>query len=65
MCTIVIINIIYQQTALKASNTTESVSMSVEYVHDLLCKRIYEKPYAKANENTAMLEVIATVIQML
>ena len=86
---------------MKASNTTESVSMSVdsdsnvfdstanpnkeilvdnfrftkaedflfalevdsEYVYNLFCKRIYEKPHAKANENTATsIEVIATVI---
>ena len=98
--TINIITIIYQQTALKTSNTAESVSMSVdsdslvfessanpnkeilvnnfrftkaedilfalevdgEFVYNLLCRKIYEKPNAKANENTALLEVIATVI---
>ena len=75
----------YQQTALKASNTTESnanpnkilvdnfrftkaedilfaLEVDGEFVYNLLCRKIYEKPNAKANENTALLEVIATVI---
>ena len=92
--------IIYQQSALKASNFSASVSMSVknvsvasdtfanpnkvilvenfrftkaedilfalevdgEHVYDLMCKRIYERPYAKSNETTAILEAVATVI---
>ena len=83
-----IIITIYQQTALKTSNTDESVSMSVdsgsmvfdstadpnkeilvdhfrftkaedilfalevdgEFVYNLLCRKIYKKPNAKANE---------------
>ena len=36
--------------------------MDGEFVYNLLCRKIYEKPNAKANENTALLEVIATVI---
>ena len=97
---IIIIIIIHQQTALNASNTTESVSMSVisysevfdsaanpnkeifvdnfrftkaedilfalemngEFVYNLLYRKIYEKPNAKANEDTALLEVLAAVI---
>ena len=33
-----------------------------EHIYDLLYKSIYERPYAKANESTAILEVVATVI---
>ena len=36
--------------------------MDAEYIFNLLCKKIDEKSYAKANENTAMVEAIATVI---
>ena len=32
------------------------------YVFNLLCKKINEKPFTKANEHTSILEVIATVI---
>ena len=31
-------------------------------VYELLYKTIYERPYTKANEGTAILEVVATVI---
>ena len=33
-----------------------------ENVYELLYKSIYERPYTKANESTAILEVVATVI---
>ena len=46
----------------KAEDILFTLEMDGEYVFNLLYKRIYEKPYAKANENTAMLEVIETVI---
>ena len=36
--------------------------MDSEYVCNVSLKNIDAKPYAKSNENTAMLEVIATVI---
>ena len=44
----------------KAEDIMFALEMDGEYVFNLLCKRIYEKPYAKAY--TAMLEVITTVI---
>ena len=31
-----------------------ALEMDGEYIYDFLRKRIYEKPHAKANENTAM-----------
>ena len=46
----------------KAEDILFALEVDGEYVYNLLCKKIYEKPHAKANENTAMLEVIATVI---
>ena len=46
----------------KAEDILFALEVDGEYVYNLLCKRIYKKPYAKANEITAMLEVIATVI---
>ena len=39
-----------------------TLEMDGEYVFNLLCKIINEKPFSKSTENTSMLEVIATVI---
>ena len=39
-----------------------ALEMDGEYVFNLLCKKINEKPFTKANEYTSILEVIATVI---
>ena len=39
-----------------------TLEMDGEYVFNLLCKKINEKPFTKANEHTSILEVIATVI---
>ena len=36
--------------------------MDGDNVYELLYKTIYERPYTKANEGTAILEVVATVI---
>ena len=39
-----------------------ALEMDGEYVFNMLCKKINEKPFTKANEHTSILEVIATVI---
>ena len=39
-----------------------ALEMDGEFVFNLLCKKINEKPFTKANEHTSILEVIATVI---
>ena len=36
--------------------------MDGEHVYDLLYKRICERPYAKANERTAIIEEVAIII---
>ena len=46
----------------KAEDILFAFEMDGENVFNLLCNRIYEKAYVKATENTAMFEVIATVI---
>ena len=43
----------------KAEDMLLALEIDGEYVFNLLCKKIYEKPYAKSNKSTAMLEVIA------
>ena len=46
----------------KAEDTLFALEVDGKFVYNLLCRKIYEKPNAKANKNTALLEVIATVI---
>ena len=46
----------------KAEDILFALEMDGEYVFNLLCKKINEKPFTKANEHTSILEVIATVI---
>ena len=46
----------------KAEDILFALEVDGEFVYNLLCRKIYEKPNAKANEDTALLEVIATVI---
>ena len=46
----------------KAEDIIFALEMDKEFVCNLLYRKIYERPNAKANENTALLEVIATVI---
>ena len=46
----------------KAEDIMFALEMDGEYVFNMLCKEINEKPFTKANENTSILEVIATAI---
>ena len=46
----------------KAEDIMFALEMDGEFVFNLLCKKINEKPFTKANEHTSILEVIATVI---
>ena len=46
----------------KAEDIMFALEMDGEYVFNMLCKKINEKPFTKANEHTSILEVIATVI---
>jgi len=46
----------------KAEDIMFALEMDGEYVFNLLCKKINEKPSTKSNQDTSMLEVIATVI---
>jgi len=46
----------------KTEDILFALEMDGEYVFNLLCKKINEKPFTKANEHTSILEVIATVI---
>ena len=46
----------------KEEDIVFALEMDGEYVSNLLCKKINEKPFTKANEHTSILEVIATVI---
>ena len=39
----------------KAEDILFSLEVDGEFVYNLLCRKIYEKPNAKANENTALL----------
>ena len=46
----------------KAVDILFTLEVDGEHVYDLLYKRICERPYAQANERTAILEAVATVI---
>ena len=46
----------------KAEDIMFALEMDGEYVFNMLCKKINEKPFTKANEHTSILEVIAAVI---
>ena len=46
----------------KAEDILFAREMDGEYVFNLLCKKINEKPFTKENEHTSILEVIATAI---
>ena len=46
----------------KSEDILFALDVDGEHVYDLLYKSIFERPYAKANESTAILEVVATVI---
>ena len=46
----------------KTEDIMFALEMDAEYVFNLLCKKINEKPFAKSTEKTSILEVIATVI---
>ena len=46
----------------KAEDIMFALEMDGEYVFNMLCKKINEKPFTKANEHTSILEVIARVI---
>ena len=46
----------------KAEDIMFALEMDGEYVFNMLCKKINEKPFTKANEHTSILEAIAIVI---
>ena len=46
----------------KVEDILFALEVDGEFVYNLLCRKINEKPNAKADENTALLEVIANVI---
>ena len=46
----------------KAEDILFPLEVDGNHVYDLLYKRIYKRPYAKANESTAILEAAVTAI---
>ena len=46
----------------KTEDILFALEVDGENVYDLLYKSIYERPYAKVNDSTAILEVVAKVI---